>query len=157
MPRPEFWLIVAERMKKLRKLKQMKNLKNSFNGHDGEDVMSYVSGIANMEGGVLVIGVMDKTLEIVGTDMSQFNLDVNSAVYKIKENCTNVSSEGLYIEEFVTSDTKKVVWIIHIPKHLPKLDIRPGHLPDAKSISSNINSYYLNFPITKLRRKRGNT
>ena len=100
--------------------KEMKNLKNSFNGHEGEDVMSYVSGIANMEGGVLVIGVKDKTLEIVGTDLSQFNLDANSAVYNIKENCTNVSSEGLYIDEHVTSDTHKVVWVIHIPKHLPR-------------------------------------
>jgi len=100
--------------------KEMKNLKNSFNGHEGEDVMSYVSGIANMKGGVLVIGVMDKTLEVVGTDLSQFNLDINSAVYKIKENCTNVSSEGLYIDEYVTSDTNKVVWVIHIPKHLPR-------------------------------------
>lgn len=94
--------------------KEMKNLKNSFNGHEGEDVMSYVSGIANIEGGVLVIGVKDKTLEIVGTDLSQFNLDTNSAIYKIKENCTNVSSEGLYIDEYVTSDTHKVVWAIQM-------------------------------------------
>lgn len=100
--------------------KEMKNLKNSFNGHEGEDVMSYVSGIANMEGGVLVIGVKDKSLEIVGTDLSQFNLDTNSAVYKIKENCTNVSSEGLYIDDYEASDTNKVVWVIHIPKHLPR-------------------------------------
>lgn len=41
--------------------KEMKNLKNSFNGHEGEDVMSYISAIANMEGGHLVIGVEDKT------------------------------------------------------------------------------------------------
>lgn len=100
--------------------KEMKNLKNSFNGHEGEDVMSYVSGIANMEGGVLVIGVVDKTIDIVGTDLSQFNLDTSSAVYRIKENCTNVSSEGLNIDEYITSDTHKVVWVIHIPKHLPR-------------------------------------
>lgn len=100
--------------------KEMKNLKNSFNGHEGEDVMSYVSGIANMEGGVLVIGVVDQTMDIVGTDLSQFNLDTSSAVYRIKENCTNVSSEGLNIDEYITSDTHKVVWVIHIPKHLPR-------------------------------------
>lgn len=100
--------------------KEMKNLKNSFNGHEGEDVMSYVSGIANMEGGGLVIGVVDKTMDIVGTDLSQFNLDTSSAVYRIKENCTNVSSEGLNIDEYITSDTHKVVWVIHIPKHLPR-------------------------------------
>lgn len=66
--------------------KEMKNLKNSFNGHEGEDVMSYVSGIANMEGGDLVIGVEDKTLNIIGTDLTKFNLDKNSAVLKIKGN-----------------------------------------------------------------------
>jgi hypothetical protein len=30
----------------------------------------------------------------------------------------NLSSEGLDIEEYITDDTKKVVWVIHIPKHL---------------------------------------
>ena len=53
-------------------------------------------------------------------DLSQFNLDTSSAVYRIKENCTNVSSEGLNIDEYITSDTHKVVWVIHIPKHLPR-------------------------------------
>lgn len=100
--------------------KEMKNLKNSFNGHEGEDVMSYVSGIANMEGGDLVIGVEDKTLNIIGTDLTEFNLDKNSAVLKIKENCVNISSEGLSVDEYITSDTQKTVWVIHIPKHLPR-------------------------------------
>lgn len=100
--------------------KEMKNLKNSFNGHEGEDVMSYVSGIANMEGGDLVIGVEDKTLNIIGTDLAKFNLDKNSAVLKIKENCVNISSEGLTVDEYITSDTQKTVWVIHIPKHLPR-------------------------------------
>lgn len=100
--------------------KEMKNLKNSFYGHEGEDVMSYVSGIANMEGGDLVIGVEDKTLNIIGTDLTKFNLDKNSAVLKIKENCVNISSEGLSVDEYITSDTQKTVWVIHIPKHLPR-------------------------------------
>ena len=47
--------------------KEFKNLKNSFCGNEKDDVISYVSAIANMEGGHLVIGVKDKTLEIVGT------------------------------------------------------------------------------------------
>ena len=37
--------------------KEFKNLKNSFCGDEKEDVISYVSAIANMEGGFLVIGV----------------------------------------------------------------------------------------------------
>lgn len=36
--------------------KEFKNLKNSFYGDEKDDVISYVSAIANMEGGHLVIG-----------------------------------------------------------------------------------------------------
>ena len=50
--------------------KEYKNLKNSFCGDEKNDVISYISAIANMGGGHLVIGVKDKTLEIVGTDIS---------------------------------------------------------------------------------------
>ena len=100
--------------------KEMKNLKNSFAGDEKNDVISYVSAIANMEGGHLVIGVQDKTLEIVGTDLTKFNLNAQSAVWKLVEHCTNLSSEGLDISEYVTEDTQKDVWVIHIPKHLPR-------------------------------------
>ena len=99
--------------------KEMKNLKNSFAGDAKNDVVSYVAAIANMEGGYL-IGARDKTLEIVGTDLSKFNLNAQSAVWKLVEQCTNLSSEGLTIDEFTTEDTGKTVWIIHIPKHLPR-------------------------------------
>ena len=50
-----------------REWKEFKNLKNSFCGDEKNDVISYVSAIANIEGGFLVVGVHDKTLEIVGT------------------------------------------------------------------------------------------
>ena len=100
--------------------KEMKNLKNSFAGDEKNDVISYVSAIANMEGGHLVIGVQDKTLEIVGTDLTKFNLNAQSAVWKLIEHCTNLSSEGLSINEYITEDTQKTVWVIHIPKHLPR-------------------------------------
>ena len=55
--------------------KEFKNLKNSFCGDEKDDVISYVSAIANMEGGHLVIGVKDKTLEIVGTDISRLTFN----------------------------------------------------------------------------------
>ena len=48
--------------------KEFKNLKNDFSGHEKDDVISYVSALANMEGGHLIVGVEDKTLKIVGTD-----------------------------------------------------------------------------------------
>lgn len=105
--------------------KEFKNLKNSFCGNEKDDVISYVSAIANMDGGHLVIGVKDKTLEIVGTDISRLTFNgqpanTQSATFKLTEQCTYLSSEGLSIEEFVTDDMQKRVWIIHIPKHLPR-------------------------------------
>ncbi len=105
--------------------KEFKNLKNSFCGDEKDDVISYVSAIANMEGGFLVVGLHDKTLKIVGTDI--YNYDRQKAILRLTERCTNLSSEGLDIEEFITDDTKKIVWVIHIPKHLPK---RPVYAHD---------------------------
>ena len=98
--------------------KEFKNLKNSFCGDEKNDVISYVSAIANMDGGDLVIGVHDKTLEIVGTDT--YNYDKQKAILRLTERCVNLSTEDLYIEEFITDDTNRKVWVIHIPKHLPK-------------------------------------
>ena len=98
--------------------KEYKNLKNSFCGYEKNDVISYVSAIANMEGGHLVIGVHDKTLEIVGTDT--YNYDRQNAILRLTERCANLSTEGLDIEEFIADDTNRKVWVIHIPKHLPK-------------------------------------
>jgi len=98
--------------------KEFKNLKNSFCGDEKDDVISYVSAIANMEGGHLVIGVQDKTLEIVGTDT--YNYDRQKAILRLTERCANLSTEGLDIDEFVTDDTNRKVWVIYIPKHLPK-------------------------------------
>lgn len=71
-----------------------------------------------MEGGYLVVGVEDETLKIVGTDT--YNYDRQKAILRLTEQCTNLSSEGLDIDEFITEDTRKTVWVIHIPKHLPK-------------------------------------
>lgn len=105
--------------------KEFKNLKNSFCGDEKNDVISYVSAISNMEGGFLVLGVHDKTLEIVGTDT--YNYDRQKAILRLTERCANLSSEGLDIDEYITDDTKKKVWVIHIPKHLPK---RPVYAHD---------------------------
>ena len=85
--------------------KEFKNLKNSFRGNEKDDVISYVSDIANMEGGFLVVGVHDKTLEIVGTDT--YNYDRQKAILRLTERCTNLSSEGLDIEEYISQTIPK--------------------------------------------------
>ena len=96
--------------------KEFKNLKNDFSGKEKDDVISYVSALSNMEGGELIIGVADKTLDIVGTDT--YNYDVQKARLRLTDQCANLPSEGLLVEEFITDDTHKTVWIIHIPKHM---------------------------------------
>ncbi len=123
--------------------KEFKNLKNSFCGDEKDDVISYVSAIANMEGGFLVVGVHDKTLEIVGTDT--YNYDRQKAILRLTERCSNLSSEGLDIEEYITDDTKKVVWVIHIPKHLPKRLVMHTnheettlHVSDSRHVGNHI-------------------
>ena len=70
--------------------KELKNLKNSFCGDEKDDVISYVSAIANMEGGFLVVGVHDKILEIVGTDT--YNYDRQKTILRLTERCTNQTS-----------------------------------------------------------------
>ena len=83
--------------------KEFKNMKNSFCGDEKDYVISYVSAIANMEGGHLVLGVKDKTLEIVGTDISRLTFNgqpanTQSATFKLIEQCTYLSSERLSID-----------------------------------------------------------
>lgn len=96
--------------------KEYSQLKHSFCGKEKDDVISYVSALSNMEGGSLVIGVKDGSLDIVGID--KYNYDVNTARLRLISQCTNLPSEGLSIEEIITSDSGKVVWILHVPKHM---------------------------------------
>ena len=98
--------------------KEFKNMKNDFNGKEKDDVISYVSALSNMEGGHLVIGVVDNTLEIVGTNT--YNYDRQKAKLRMTELCANLPSEGLLVEEFITDDSHKTVWVIHVPKHMKR-------------------------------------
>ena len=95
--------------------KEFKNLKNEFCGKEKDDVISYVSALSNMEGGTLVLGVTDKTLDIVGIDT--YNYNVEKERLRLINLCANLPSEGLDVKEFITSDTNKVVWVVIIPKH----------------------------------------
>lgn len=101
--------------------KEFKSLKHFFNGKEGDDVISYVAAISSMDGGHLVIGVKDHTLDIVGTDT--YNYDRQAATMRLVRECSNLPAEGLKIEEYVTSDTDKKVWVINIPKHMPRLPV----------------------------------
>ncbi|MGM9509420.1 ATP-binding protein [Larkinella sp. GY13] len=99
--------------------KAFQKLKHSVSGHSGDDVLSYVSALANMRGGCLIMGVEDKRLSILGIEDTASYTPDNLPHY-LRNNCPNLSSEGLYVEEIITSDTLKRVWLIHIPQHLPR-------------------------------------
>jgi len=99
--------------------KEFSHLKHAFRGSEGDDIISYISAISNMNGGSLIIGVKDKTLEITGIQ-DFHNYTAENIKKSLLETCTNLSSEGLAVTEYVTSDTNQTVWVVEIPKHLPR-------------------------------------
>lgn len=116
--------------------KEFKSLKNSVAGKEGNDIVSYISAIANMQGGHLVIGVKDETLEIVGIqDFAGYS--INDIRYRINGNCTNLDIESFSVKEFKTSDTNKTIWIFKIPKHLFRLPVY-AHKKTWQRIDDNL-------------------
>ncbi|MNS05400.1 Divergent AAA domain protein [compost metagenome] len=116
--------------------KEFKSLKNSVSGSAGNDIISYISAIANMQGGNLIIGIQDKTLNIVGIqDFSGYTIE--NIRFRINGNCTNLNTEGFSVQEFITSDTNKVVWIFHIPKHQFRLPVY-AHKKTWQRIDDNL-------------------
>lgn len=101
--------------------KEFSSMKNQFCGKEGDDVVSYVSALANMEGGSLVMGIKDKTLDIVGID--NYNYDQEKVRLRLKDQCTNIPIEEVKLTEFRTSDTNKLVWVLTVPKHSFRLPV----------------------------------
>lgn len=102
--------------------KELKNLKHAVSGKAGDDIISYVSAISNVEGGHLIIGVKDTTLDITG--ISNFHTyNKESIKYRLSEECINLPTAGFSVDEFITTDTKKSVWVLNIPKHQLRLPV----------------------------------
>lgn len=102
--------------------KEFKSLKSSVSGRAGEDIISYISAIANMDGGVLIVGVKDNSLEIVGIqEFSDYSIE--NIKFRVVGNCTNLNVDDFNIEEIKTTDTDKKVWIFNIPKHQFRLPV----------------------------------
>ncbi|MEZ7506187.1 ATP-binding protein [Flavobacterium sp. Arc2] len=116
--------------------KEFKSLKSAVSGRAGDDIISYVSAIANMQGGHLVIGIQDQTNEIVGIqDFGGYTIE--DIRFRINGNITNLNIEGFSVQEFTTSDTKKAVWIFHIPKHQFRLPVY-AHKKTWQRIDDNL-------------------
>jgi ATP-dependent DNA helicase RecG len=116
--------------------KEFKSLKSAVSGRVGDDVISYVSAIANMQGGVLVIGIQDKTQAVVGIqEFSDYSID--NIKFRIIGNCPNLNADLFRVEEFISSDTKKKVWVFHIPKHQFRLPVY-AHKKTWQRIDDNL-------------------
>lgn len=116
--------------------KEFKSLKNSVAGNEGNDIISYISAIANMQGGHLIVGVKDETLEIIGIqDFAGYSID--NIRYRINGNCTNLDIEKFSVDEFKTSDTNKTIWIFKIPKHQFRLPVY-AHKKTWQRIDDNL-------------------
>lgn len=99
--------------------KEWRSLKHSVTGRKGEDLASYVSALANMEGGCIVVGVQDKTLAVTGIqDFADYT--VENVVHRLLGKTPGLPSMGFRIEELRASDTGAVVWLVHVPRHAPR-------------------------------------
>lgn len=108
--------------------KEFKTLKHAISGKAGDDVISYVSAIANMAGGHVLLGVRDQTLDIVGIqDFGDYTLE--NVRHRIAGNCAHLNSEKLRVEQLSASDTRKIVWVVHIPQHEPRLPVNAHGKP----------------------------
>jgi ATP-dependent DNA helicase RecG len=116
--------------------KEFKSLKNSVSRDAGSDIISYISAISNMQGGNLIIGIQDKTLNIVGIkDFAGYTIE--NIRFRINGNSTNLNVEAFSVEAFITSDTNKAVWIFHIPKHQFRLPVY-AHKKTWQRIDDNL-------------------
>ena len=100
--------------------KEFKSLKHQISGRESDDVISYISAIANMKGGHLIIGVEDNTLNIVGIqDFHSYNS--KNVKIKIISDCPNLSSEGFDVQEYKTTAVQSSD-ILTSPKIASNLD-----------------------------------
>lgn len=99
--------------------KEWRSLKQNISGRKGEDLVSYVSALANMDGGCVVIGAKDKSLEVTGIqDFADYTAE--NVVHRILGKTPGLPSMGLRIEVMQASDTGAIVWLARVPRHAPR-------------------------------------
>ncbi|MEC5211951.1 ATP-dependent DNA helicase RecG [Polaromonas sp. CG_9.5] len=99
--------------------KEWRSLKQNISGRKGEDLVSYVAALANMDGGCVVIGAQDRTLEVTGIqDFADYTAE--NVVHRILGKTPGLPSMRLRIEELEASDTGAIVWLVQVPRHAPR-------------------------------------
>ena len=99
--------------------KAWRTLKHNVSGSKGEDLLCYVSAVANMDGGCIVIGAEDGTLVPTGiADTGDYSPD--NLPHRLLGRCANLPSLGLHVEALHAADTGAQVWVVHVPRHAPR-------------------------------------
>jgi ATP-dependent DNA helicase RecG len=102
-------------------------LGHNVSGKKGEDLLCYVSALANMDGGCVVLGAQDGTLAPVGVaepgDYTPDNLP-----HRLLGRCVNLPSLGLQVETLQAEDSGAVVWVLHVPRHAARKPVYAHHL-----------------------------
>ncbi len=96
------------------------SLKSCISGRRGEDLVSYVSALANMDGGtVVMMGVQDGTLAVTGIqDFADYTLE--NVKHRILGKTPGLPAAGLRIDAWRASDSGAVVWLVQVPRHAPR-------------------------------------
>ena len=103
--------------------KEWRSLKSNISGRKGEDLVSYISALANMDGGCVVIGVQDKTLAVTGIqDFADYTAE--TIVHRILGKTPGLPSLGLRVEVLQASDTGATIWLVHVPRHAPRQPVQ---------------------------------
>ena len=99
--------------------KEWSSLKGRINGHEGDDLASYLSALSNMDGGCVVIGAKDGTLEPTGIrDFATYTPE--NLPGRLLTTCANLPSLGLVVDVHRATDTGATVWLVHVPRHAPR-------------------------------------
>lgn len=99
--------------------KEWRSLKHSISGRPGDDLVSYVSALANMEGGCIVIGVQDGTLAPTGIQ-NFADYTAENLVHRVLGKAPGLPSLGLNVQVLQAGDTGAIVWLVHVPRHAPR-------------------------------------
>lgn len=99
--------------------KEWRSLKSNISGRRGEDLVSYISALANMDGGCIVVGVQDKTLAVTGIqDFADYTTE--NLLHRVLAKTPGLPSMGLRVQELQASDTGAIVWLVEVPCHAPR-------------------------------------
>lgn len=105
--------------------KEWRSLKDNISGRkqNGRDLVSYVSALANMDGGCIVIGVQDQTMGVTGIhDFADYTAE--NVVHRILGKTPHLPSMGLRVDELQASDTGAIIWLVHVPRHAPRQPVQ---------------------------------